>query len=411
MTGVKELDQIAEMQQAGRLLLRHVIRRYEKTLIGSGSTEELGKDIGLLTMDAADVARGAEDRGRLVRFVDDLSRRAAPANLNTIELTCAYLRTDANIMRDEKVVSRARGLRLIFGLIFIFAAVVTVAAIAVLAHVDSGRRSAQLLEGTRKEISTIFADMGKTPPAAWIKLRYSDDHAKPSSSVPGEYELPYMPFCDADPGSKQPYRAPNYSKDGLQAQIICSQYNEAQLRQKLVFRRIREWNCETDFVLLRGGCKAPASTKGDAAFGGNNAETPLAFEAAPVNGDDGMIEAWRGTELRTYAVISNLTGFLLPTLLGCIGGCAYVLRRLDRKLASFTLDDNDGMHAILRVLLATMLGGLLGVVWSADRNIEIGGYTLTLAAVAFFVGFALEVVFSTIESLVEGVASKVRSGP
>jgi hypothetical protein len=71
----------------------------------------------------------------------------------------------------------------------------------------------------------------------------------------------------------------------------------------------------------------------------------------------------------------------------------------------------DGWHAVLRVLLATMLGGLLGVVWSGDAPVQLGGFALTLAAAAFFVGFALEAVFTVIEAMVEGVAGRLRTPP
>lgn len=120
-------------------------------------------------------------------------------------------------------------------------------------------------------------------------------------------------------------------------------------------------------------------------------------------------EWWQRTEVRAAASISVLTGFVLPLLLGCVGGCAYALRRLDQKLSDWTLEVRDGSHSLLRVLLATMLGGLLGVVWSGDQPVQLGGFALTLAAAAFFVGFALEVVFTVIEAMVDGVAGKLRA--
>lgn len=58
-----------------------------------------------------------------------------------------------------------------------------------------------------------------------------------------------------------------------------------------------------------------------------------------------------------------------------------------------------------------MLGGLLGVVFTGDGKVELGGYTLSLAAAAFFVGYSLEVVFSLIETMVDGVAGKLRAAP
>jgi hypothetical protein len=44
------------------------------------------------------------------------------------------------------------------------------------------------------------------------------------------------------------------------------------------------------------------------------------------------------------------------------------------------------------------------MVWSGDEQVRVGGLALSLAAAAFFVGFALEVVFSVIEAMINGVA-------
>jgi hypothetical protein len=122
-----------------------------------------------------------------------------------------------------------------------------------------------------------------------------------------------------------------------------------------------------------------------------------------------MPRHWERTEIRTAGAISVLTGFVLPLLLGCVGGCAYALRRLDQKLSDWTLEFHDGSHAMLRILLATMLGGLLGVLWTGNEQVQMGGFTLSLAAAAFFVGFSLEVVFTVIEAMVDGVAGKLRA--
>jgi hypothetical protein len=62
----------------------------------------------------------------------------------------------------------------------------------------------------------------------------------------------------------------------------------------------------------------------------------------------------------------------------------------------------------MRVLLASILGGLLGAVWSGNEAVSVGGVDLSLAAAAFFVGFALEAVFSLIEAMVASVSGRIR---
>ena len=56
------------------------------------------------------------------------------------------------------------------------------------------------------------------------------------------------------------------------------------------------------------------------------------------------------------------------------------------------------------LLLAAMVGGLVGVVFTADGPVQFQGFNLSLAALAFFIGFAIEIVFTVIEAMVEGVA-------
>jgi hypothetical protein len=78
-----------------------------------------------------------------------------------------------------------------------------------------------------------------------------------------------------------------------------------------------------------------------------------------------------------------------------------VLRQLDRKVTDSTLQPHDGGHALTRVALAALLGGLSGVVWTSDSGVTLGGITLSLAAVAFFIGFSVEGVFKAIETLIK----------
>jgi hypothetical protein len=60
----------------------------------------------------------------------------------------------------------------------------------------------------------------------------------------------------------------------------------------------------------------------------------------------------------------------------------------------------DGAHGTLRILLGIIPGGLLGVIWTKTRSIQLEGVTLSLAALAFFVGFSVEVVFQVSNGLV-----------
>jgi hypothetical protein len=391
---------VRALQQDGRLLLRHIARRADRTLaagpiagIGSGST------LQVLTLDPASIVTDRARLDALVATVDALSRQAAPATASTIRLTSAYLRLAAEGGEPPpEVMQRVWRVRLAILGMMLVAVVAMVSALVVLAHVDEGRRAVQQLLQVKTELRATFDELGRIPTIAWVTKSASTD-APPLQEASAEF----VPFCppepspQAAPAGPQYWRVPNATQDGARARAFCSQLSEASLREELSFMRLQGWNCQ-NYRYFELGILFDESC-------GNAPGTPLRPEGRITQQD------WNRTEMRTGAAISKLTGFVLPLLMGCIGGCAYVLRRLDQKLSDSTLEVRDGWQAALRVLLATMLGGLLGAVWSGDQQLQLGGYTLSLAAVAFFVGFGLEAVFTVIEAMMEGVVGKLRAPP
>ena len=97
----------------------------------------------------------------------------------------------------------------------------------------------------------------------------------------------------------------------------------------------------------------------------------------------------------------------MPMLLGLLGASAYVFRDLDRQLKAWTLYRGAAAHGALRLLLGIMLGGLLSVFWTSGTTARVDGVALSLAALAFFVGFGVEIVFQTLDTLIAGVAKKI----
>jgi hypothetical protein len=117
------------------------------------------------------------------------------------------------------------------------------------------------------------------------------------------------------------------------------------------------------------------------------------------------VSEWESSELRASAVMAGFTGFVLPMMLGLLGAFTYVYRDLDRRVRNATLLPGDGMHGSLRMLLGTILAGLLGVLWTNGQSIKLEGVTLSLAALAFFVGYSVEVVFQLLDAVVTKAAS------
>jgi hypothetical protein len=439
---------VRELQRDGRLLLRHVARRVDRPLgdlaAGGAAGGTATSTPHVLTCDPKDLIKDQVQIRLLADTVDVLSRRAAPASANTIRLTGAYLRVAVEGGEPPpEVVARARKLKHLMRWIIGIAATATVLAVLLLAHVDDGQRAIQQLQAARREVDSTTAEMARLKDEAWVPVA--------AAATP----MPHRAFCQEAPAEgRQPAGGP----EGDNAKALCGRYAQAVLREHLAYQRIATWNGRTSGSLARAWDEATSASSSVARLvtypvrlvglllhrvcdrllsgacsalsgpGGPAAAPTLVPDPAPalvptagrlpfdppqkhLLGDLTAEEHWRRTELRTASSVSLLTGFVLPLLLGCVGGCAYALRRLDQKLSEWTLELRDGSHSLLRVLLATMLGGLLGVVWSGDEPVRLEGFTLSLAAAAFFVGFSLEVVFTVIEAMVEGVAGKLRASP
>jgi hypothetical protein len=396
-------DYIRGLQRDGRLLLRFAARRPDRP-IGPAVPTALtatGDHVAawsVLTADPAEVVHDQTKLATLVACVDDLSRRAAPASVATIRLSSAYLRIP---LEDNEpppaVATRAATLRRIMEWITLIAVLATGVGVLLLAHVDDGRRAVQQLQEVRRELTTTYGELAKLPAGAWttVEAPSRDGEPRPTALFPT--------FCPGDDNERRPLpgRHPSSAESsGAQAAALCGQWSQASLREELTFLRLAAWNHRTHILVLGGVFDAICRW-----IHGRSACSTL----PAASDDDKMPRHWERTEIRTAGAISVLTGFVLPLLLGCVGGCAYALRRLDQKLSDWTLEFHDGSHAMLRILLATMLGGLLGVLWTGNELVQMGGFTLSLAAAAFFVGFSLEVVFTVIEAMVDGVAGKLRA--
>jgi hypothetical protein len=375
------LAHLRGMQGDGRLLLSHVAGRADRTLpqpLAAGAPSP----VSLLFADAALVAADPLKLEALACCVDQLSRAAAPATAATIRLTRGYLRSGgaegADVATPE-LLRRAFLVRLVVRFLAGFGIAAVAIAVLLLAHVDNGRRNLQQLRAVDAELRTTYENLALLPAAAWVAA---------SAERPS-----FRPLCGKpDDGARQPAESP----EGLRANGLCNAAYEGSLRKNIVLQQIANWNCRTarPIAALFGLCSEPLKDTTATQDGAQRA----------------TLEHWNRTELRIESTIATLTGFVLPLIMGFIGGCAFVLRRISQKLSEQTLSARDGSQAILRVLLATTLGGLLGVVWTGDPPLPLGGFNLSLAAAAFFVGFALEAVFTLIEAIVESVAGRLRQG-
>lgn len=420
------LGYIRELQRNGRLLLSFVTLRPDRSpgVVAPNAAIEAGKEdvaaYALLNADAETIAGNPTQFATLVACVDDLSRRAAPATISTIRTTGVYrgVHLEPGPVPEELQL-RAITVKKHLKRLLWFAGIVTTLVVLLLVHVDDGRRAVQQLSSARAELADVQERLTQQAGSVWIRLvepfppppeeppvGSRPDSTRPqvrtpvTAVAPTEPTAMFSPFCPSRlDGTLLPGPHPKANTaEGARAAMLCSQRDQAALRFDLVLQRVAAWNQRTRAAFL-----IPAGEWLCRRFYGRAACT------TPSPRDSPLAAHWNRTEIRATGAISLLTGFVLPLLLGCLGGCASSLRRLDQKLADWTLDTQDGRRAMLRIVLAAMMGGLVGVVFTGDGPIQVQGFALSLAAAAFFIGFSIEIVFTVIEAMVEAVAGRLRT--
>jgi hypothetical protein len=109
---------------------------------------------------------------------------------------------------------------------------------------------------------------------------------------------------------------------------------------------------------------------------------------------------------RTGAWLEVLKGYALPVLMGLLGSMAYVLRRYLRSLGDRVLNPRDLREYMVRIVLGTVCGVVIGFFTSSGSDAGQAGIpsiSLTAPALAFLAGYAVEVVFRMLDGLSEQI--------
>jgi hypothetical protein len=104
------------------------------------------------------------------------------------------------------------------------------------------------------------------------------------------------------------------------------------------------------------------------------------------------------------AFLNALSVYYIPLLFGVVGGTIYAVRRFNRKILDSELHPRDWRHALLRIFMAFLLGGCIGLFFSPEGtkvNGPSGEIALSIAALAFLAGYSVEVVFRFFDALIE----------
>jgi hypothetical protein len=389
-------EQVTRLQQDGLALLTFLAERPGRALVETSARELDKVDPGLMIAEPAAIATDPARFSALVRSVDLLGRAAAPATATSIRLTRAYLFGPQPGITPREA-GRARWLRRCVLGIQAGLLLAGLAAIFLLLKADEGRRIVGQLALVRTDLERSYGALWKLDRQTDFELRRfqrgEDAPIDQGDAAARRAALTALEMCwPIDPpngaASTTEYRLLPVKP---QSQTLCSDLAQQQKREMLVYAGLAAWNCN----MLRLN---PVHW-----FGGGD---PCA--RAPAVLLPGHAADWQRTELRTNEAVQGLSGYLLPLLLGGIGGGVYVLRRMDELLRSSTLTARDGMAAVGRIVLAAVFGGLLALVFGTDAPVKLGSFSLTIAAWAFFLGYALETVLRTLDAAIEGVVGRLR---
>jgi hypothetical protein len=318
------------------------------------------------------IARDGRLLGQLYESLEVLTDLAAPADVKSIRLTRAFVGDEDEDLPGETrsqaqwLFRWARG-SAVFGIL------VFLAAIMLLVHADRGRRALQQLEQIRTEYQAAANSLGV---------------ARAASTAAGggmDYDCP-------QPTAPSPAHAPNtpaeHAGRGDQRHLLCEQMADALSRMKIIRQELRTWN-------VISGRLAYVS--------------PITWLAPrELDRRNGLSEEeWESTELLTLIILAALTGFVMPMLLGLLGAWVYVFREIIMRIQTSTLEARESIHGSLRMLLGATLGGLLGVMWTDGQPVRLEGMSLPLGALAFFVGFSVDVVFRLVDTLVRAMADRL----
>jgi hypothetical protein len=401
------LQEIARLQRDGLVLLGYLAEKPNRAMTDA-PPDTNGIDPQLMIAPIAEIAGDPTKFNALVRSVDLLGRAAAPATASSVRLTWAFLLgRGPEVLGPEQ--QRAKRLRLWMHVVRIGLLIAAAIAISLLLKADQGRRIVGQLAQVRGELDRTYAELWKLDRERDFEIRRYEKGTEPvlvPANAPAAPERPTLSAMEEcwplEPPTGTEYRLLPIKP---QSQNLCSQLYQLKLREQLIYARIQTWNCDMVRLNPLNWARSAVLTWRRSPIGVCNLP-PLGLDSKVAQ----RLDDWKRTELRTNEVIQGLSGYLLPLLLGGIGGGVYVVRRMDEVLRTATLSANDGISSIGRIVLAATFGGLLAMVFSTDEPVKLGSFSLTIAAWAFFLGYALETVLKTLDAAIEGVVGKLRPG-
>lgn len=122
-------------------------------------------------------------------------------------------------------------------------------------------------------------------------------------------------------------------------------------------------------------------------------------------GDHQMMEKWTRTLLDSAETTVNLFNLLLlPALFAALGALTSATRAADARFKAMTLSRIDQVGLISRVLLGTVAGATVGIVFNAEATDTLSS-GLTELGLAFAFGYAVDIFFNLLDSIKSGLGT------
>jgi hypothetical protein len=137
-------------------------------------------------------------------------------------------------------------------------------------------------------------------------------------------------------------------------------------------------------------------------------ELPLR-QVSPIAGPgQDSAQEQKKTEQWSTAAETVFGNYVMPILYAFLGSLAFVLRRYYDRLASRLLSPRDRSANNIRLLLGTLIGGCIGLVYSGSGAAQSSGVlglavTLSTSAIAFLAGYGVDGVFKSLDAVITQV--------
>lgn len=330
-----------------------------------------------------------EERLTLYRVHDTLAAAIAPATPDGVRTLDAYQHLAVRDRRSRAVMGGS-----------LWALAGLALAMSVHAYVATGSLIVQTIETTRKDVAQVQAQIRDF------------DAAHPRSTVLGK-----DPLAD-NPGRENERQRLKGAAKSLERRFDTAHDRlTSWLYIPLGTLGVASLACADDRVALQEWALRPASLSpagGDGATKRQALASQCGERARELMGydEDALSEAYykarQAHEQNARAAMEMVSVVVLPLVFGLLGASVAVLREINRRLHEGSLDLTTLRCAAMRRLLGAAVGGISGIFFTPTHVLENWG--LSLVALAFLLGFSVDIAFRVFQRLTDRVAEAVGGG-